>query len=213
MNCPCSQKKTFQKIYEFNNDGKVETLRDKLTEDPRIEGSRNDTLARLVGKWVKEGWGMREVMIKAHDWNQTCQPPMDLVETTRTTTSIINGHIKRHPEDVDAGVLHWNSSTWNTEISEDLKEIQDNQVTVVEEEEEKEKPESGPMGLKPFSDTEWSELDDNKIEQYWGDAFIFEKSRVLLLGKPKIGKSNWLGAFAAGATTGTDFMDVPLDVH
>ena len=28
------------------------------------------------------------------------------------------------------------------------------------------------------------------------------------LGKPKIGKSNWLGAFAAGATTGTDFMDV-----
>jgi RecA-family ATPase len=207
---PMLTEEDIQKIYEFNNDGKVETLRDKLTEDPRIEGSRNDTLARLVGKWVKEGWGMREVMIKAHDWNQTCQPPMDLVETTRTTTSIINGHIKRHPEDVDAGVLHWNSSTWNTEISEDLKEIQDNQVTVVEEEEEKEKPESGPMGLKPFSDTEWSELDDNKIEQYWGDAFIFEKSRVLLLGKPKIGKSNWLGAFAAGATTGTDFMDVPF---
>ena len=93
-----------QKIFAFNNDGKVETLREKLTEEPRVEGSRNDTLARLVGKWVKEGWGTREIMIKAHDWNQTCQPPMDLVETTRTTVSIINGHIKRHPEDVDAGV-------------------------------------------------------------------------------------------------------------
>ena len=33
---------------------------------------------------------------------------------------------------------------------------------------------------------------------------------MLLLGKPKIGKSNWLGAFAAGATTGTDFMEVPF---
>jgi len=206
---PMLTEEDVQKIYDFNNDGKVETLRDKLTEDPRVEGSRNDTLARLVGKWVKEGWGMREVMIKAHDWNQTCQPPMDLVETTRTTASIISGHIKRHPEDVDSGVLHWNTSTWNTEISEDLKEIQDNQVVV--EEEVEEKPESGPMGLKPFSATEWSELDDNKIEQYWGDAFIFEKSRVLLLGKPKIGKSNWLGAFAAGATTGTDFMDIPFN--
>ena len=206
---PMLTEEDVQKIYDFNNDGKVETLREKLTEDPRVEGSRNDTLAWLVGKWVKEGWGMREVMIKAHDWNQTCQPPMDLVETTRTTASIISGHIKRHPEDVDSGVLHWNTSTWNTEISEDLKEIQE--VVVEEEEQEEEaKPESGPMGLKPFSDTEWSELDDNKIEQYWGDAFIFEKSRVLLLGKPKIGKSNWLGAFAAGATTGTDFMEVPF---
>ena len=34
---------------------------------------------------------------------------------------------------------------------------------------------------------------------------------MLLLGKPKIGKSNWLGAFAAGATTGTDFMGVPFN--
>ena len=78
------------------------------------------------------------------------------------------------------------------------------------EEEVEEKPESGPLGLLPFSDKEWLELEDNNIEQFWGDAFIFEKSRVLLLGKPKIGKSNWLGAFAAGATTGTDFMDVPF---
>ena len=53
-------------------------------------------------------------------------------------------------------------------------------------------------------------MEDDTIEQYWGDKFIFENSRVLLLGKPKIGKSNWLGAFAAGATTGTDFMGQPF---
>ena len=196
-----------QKIFAFNNDGKVETLREKLTEEPRVEGSRNDTLARLVGKWVKEGWGTREIMIKAHDWNQTCQPPMDLVETTRTTVSIINGHIKRHPDDVDAGIMAWQTSKWQTEINEDLKEIQSQEDPLDElKREGDEEAQSGPLGLQPFSADTWSDMTDDGIEQFWGDAFIFQKSRVLLLGKPKIGKSNWLGAFAAGATTGTDFM-------
>ena len=194
-----------QKVFSFNNDGKVVSLREKLTEEPRSQGSRNDTLARLVGKWIKEGWGMREILIKAQDWNQTCEPPLDLLETTRTTISIAEGHIKRHPEDVDAGVLDWKTSTWNTDVKEDLEYIQGQ-----EDVQEPETVTSGPLGLKPFSDDEWTDLKTSTIDQYWGDAFIFEKSRVLLLGKPKIGKSNWLGAFAAGATTGTDFMEVPF---
>jgi hypothetical protein len=200
-----------QKVHMYNNGGKVETIREKLTEDPKQEGSRNDTLARLVGKWVKEGWGMREVMIKAQDWNQTCFPPMDLIEVTRTTISIVSGHIKRHPDDVDAGVMQWQTSKWQTDINEDLKEIQSQEDPLDElKREGEEKPEQGPLGLQPFSADEWHEMNDDGIDQYWGDAFIFQKSRVLLLGKPKIGKSNWLGAFAAGATTGTDFMDVPF---
>ena len=194
-----------QKVFSFNNDGKVVSLREKLTEEPRSQGSRNDTLARLVGKWIKEGWGMREILIKAQDWNQTCEPPLDLLETTRTTISIAEGHVKRHPEDVDAGVLDWKTSTWNTDVKEDLQYIQGQ-----EDVQEPETVTSGPLGLKPFSDDEWTDLKTSTIDQYWGDAFIFEKSRVLLLGKPKIGKSNWLGAFAAGATTGTDFMEVPF---
>ena len=194
-----------QKVFSFNNDGKVVSLREKLTEEPRSQGSRNDTLARLVGKWIKEGWGMREILIKAQDWNQTCEPPLDLLETTRTTISIAEGHVKRHPEDVDAGVLDWKTSTWNTDVKEDLEYIQGQ-----EDVQETETVTSGPLGLKPFSDDEWTDLKTSTIDQYWGDAFIFEKSRVLLLGKPKIGKSNWLGAFAAGATTGTDFMEVPF---
>ena len=202
---PLLNEEDIQKVFSFNNDGKVVSLREKLTEEPRSQGSRNDTLARLVGKWIKEGWGMREILIKAQDWNQTCEPPLDLLETTRTTISIAEGHIKRHPEDVDAGVLDWKTSTWNTDVKEDLEYIQGQ-----EDVQEPETVTSGPLGLKPFSDDEWTDLKTSTIDQYWGDAFIFEKSRVLLLGKPKIGKSNWLGAFAAGATTGTDFMEVPF---
>ena len=112
-------------IHEFNTGATVENLvREKLTEDPVEPGTRNDTLARLVGKWVKEGWGMREVLIKAQDWNQTCFPPMDLMEVTRTVVSITSGHIKRHPEDVDSGIMKWETSTWEVGLPQDLKDIQ-----------------------------------------------------------------------------------------
>ena len=198
-----------QQVHVFNTGNKVESIREKLTEEPKEQGNRNDTLARLVGKWVKEGWGMREVLIKAQDWNQTCVPPMDLIEVTRTTISIVNGHIKRHPDDVNAGIMAWQTSTWQTEINEDLKELQSQEDPLEELKRDGEQDrEQGPLGLQAFNADQWSTMTDDGIEQYWGDAFIFQKSRVLLLGKPKIGKSNWLGAFAAGATTGTDFMDV-----
>ena len=49
-------------------------IREKLNEEAAKEGGRNDKLARLVGKWIKEGWGMREILIKAQDWNQSCEP-------------------------------------------------------------------------------------------------------------------------------------------
>ena len=199
-----------QHIHGFNsvdpNTGEVPSIREKLTEDPKVEGSRNDTLARLVGKWIKEGWGLREVLIKAQDWNQSCSPPMDLVEATKTVMSICQGHIKRNPDLAESGINQWNTSTWHTGLTEDLKEIQDQEDPI----DTPQKPESGPLGLVPFSSFEWQSMEDDTIEQYWGDKFIFENSRVLLLGKPKIGKSNWLGAFAAGATTGTHFMGQPF---
>ena len=193
----------------FNSDGEIEpTLRDKLNDDAVAEGGRNDKLARLVGKWIKEGWGMREIQIKAQDWAQTCEPPMNIVETATTVMSICQGHIKRNPNDINAGVNEWKTSEWQTQISEDLKEIQDQEDPVLVAEEPSER---GPLGLVPFSHKEWQEeTQTDSVEQYWGDAFVFKNSRILLLGKPKIGKSNFLGAFAAGATTGTDFMGVPF---
>ena len=119
------------KITAFNNGGDAEpNIREVLNEDAAEEGGRNDKLARLVGKWIKEGWGMREILIKAQDWNQTCDPPLSIVETATTTLSICQGHIKRHPEDIDAGVNEWETSQWQTQISEDLKQIQDQEDPV-----------------------------------------------------------------------------------
>ena len=203
---PSLNPEDFTQIHTFNNGGEREpTLREKLTEEPKAEGSRNDTLARLVGKWIREGWGMREILIKAQDWNQTCVPPLDIVECSKTVMSICQGHVKRNPDALESGVNQWNTSVWQTDISEDLKDIQSQEDPI-----EKPEPES-PLGLRPFGDALWTDIDDESVEQFWGERFIFQNSRVLLLGKPKIGKSNWLGAFAAGATTGTDFMGVPFN--
>lgn len=203
---PSLKTEDFTLIQTFNNGGEHEpTIREKLTEEPKAEGSRNDTLARLVGKWIREGWGMREILIKAQDWNQTCVPPLDIVECSKTVMSICQGHVKRNPDALGSGVNQWNTSVWQTDISEDLKEIQSQEDPI-------EKPEmESPLGLRPFGDALWADIDDESVEQFWGERFIFQNSRVLLLGKPKIGKSNWLGAFAAGATTGTDFMGVPFN--
>ena len=193
-------------IYDFNNNNKIISDHNmSLSLDGVQSGMRNDTLARLVGKWILEGWGMREVIIKALDWNQTNTPPMSVQEVLQTANSICTGHLKRNPHDIDAGILKWKTSQWQIPLADELKEImdQDDPIDVAKAIHVVEKD---PLGLKKFNDPFWDTMDSNRIEQFWGDAFVFEQSRVLLLGKPKIGKSHWLGAFAASATTGTEFM-------
>ena len=192
-------------IYDYNNTGKINVdSKTPLTTDGVQTGMRNDTLARLVGKWILEGWGMREVVIKALDWNQTNTPPMSVQEVLNTTQSICTGHLKRNPND-ESGIQKWNTSQWQIQLTDDLKEIMD-QEDPIEQAKKENVVDSDPLGLRPFNDPFWDAMDSDRIEQYWGDAFVFEQSRVLLLGKPKIGKSHWLGAFAAAATTGTEFM-------
>ena len=192
-------------IHTFNNKGKVESIvKQPLTTRGVDSGTRNATLSRLVGRWIREGWGQRELLIKAHDWNQSNQPPMAMVEVATTVQSIINGHMKRHPEDLDGGVIRWNTSTWEVQLGDELKEILEQEDPILDT--SVPEPEGGPLALKSYADNEWQEMDSDGIEQYWGDAFIFERARVLLIGKPKIGKSHWLGAFAVAAATGTEFM-------
>ena len=122
-------------------------------------------------------------------------------EVLQTVNSICTGHLKRNPED-EAGILNWKTSQWQIQLADELKEINEDapqeRVSTVERD---------PLGLKSFADPFWDGMDSSRIEQFWGDAFVFQQSRVLLLGKPKIGKSHWLGAFAASATTGTEFMN------
>ena len=45
-------------IYDFNNNNKIISDHNmSLSLDGVQSGMRNDTLARLVGKWILEGWG------------------------------------------------------------------------------------------------------------------------------------------------------------
>ena len=121
---PCLQPEDLQKISEFNNVGKVQSIvTEKLDDVGTNIGTRNDKLARLVGRWVKEGWGQRDILIKAQDWNQSNVPPMSPMEVTNTTMSIVNGHIKRHPEDVEMGMLRWETSKWEVHLEDEQKEI------------------------------------------------------------------------------------------
>ena len=200
---PCLQPEDLQRIAEFNNVGHTQNVvSGKLDSVGTDIGTRNDKLARLVGKWIKEGWGQRDILIKAQDWNQTNIPPMSPMEVTTTTMSIVNGHIKRHPEDVEMGMLRWETSKWEVHLEDEQKEIlkQEDPIENLAEE----KPERGPLGLLPWKD--FSALDIETPTEYWGDKFIFQQARVLMIGKPKIGKSHWLGAFATAASTGTEFM-------
>ena len=200
---PCLQPEDLQKISEFNNVGKVQSIvTEKLDDVGTNIGTRNDKLARLVGRWVKEGWGQRDILIKAQDWNQSNVPPMSPMEVTNTTMSIVNGHIKRHPEDVEMGMLRWETSKWEVHLEDEQKEIlkQEDPIENLAED----KKEKGPLGLMPWK--EFSALDIEVPTEYWGDKFIFQRARVLMIGKPKIGKSHWLGAFATAAATGTEFM-------
>ena len=200
---PCLQPEDLQRIAEFNNVGHTQNVvSGKLDSVGTDIGTRNDKLARLVGKWIKEGWGQRDILIKAQDWNQTNIPPMSPMEVTTTTMSIVNGHIKRHPEDVEMGMLRWETSKWEVHLEDEQKEIlkQEDPIENLAEE----KPERGPLGLLPWKD--FTALDIETPIEYWGDKFIFQQARVLMIGKPKIGKSHWLGAFATAASTGTEFM-------
>ena len=130
---------------------------------------RNDTLARLVGKWVLEGWGMREVIIKSLDWNQDNNPPMSVQEVLQTVNSICTGHLKRNPDD-EAGILQWNTSQWQIQLTDELKEIMD-QEDPIESQKKESKPDRDPLGLKTFADPFWDGMDSSRIEQFWGDAF------------------------------------------
>lgn len=200
---PCLQPEDLQKISEFNNVGKVQSIvTEKLDDVGTNIGTRNDKLARLVGRWIKEGWGQRDILIKAQDWNQTNVPPMSPMEVTTTTMSIVNGHIKRHPEDVEMGMLRWETSKWEVHLEDEQKEILKQEDPIENLAEDKE--EKGPLGLMPWKD--FSALDIEVPTEFWGDKFIFQRARVLMIGKPKIGKSHWLGAFATAACTGTEFM-------
>ena len=52
----------------------------------------------------------------------------------------------------------WKTSEWQTRVSEDLKQIQDQEYPVGED-----APEMGPLGLQPFGADEWTDLKEDTL--------------------------------------------------
>ncbi|MBF0232494.1 MAG: bifunctional DNA primase/polymerase, partial [Desulfamplus sp.] len=58
------------------------------TRDGVGEGHRNDSLAKLAGRWIGKGLPFKDVLIAARGWNQSNTPPMPDDEVKRTVQSI-----------------------------------------------------------------------------------------------------------------------------
>lgn len=59
------------------------------------EGKRNDTLARLVGKWSRGGLNLSECKKMACLWNEKNNPPLTDKEVERTVKSIFDRHMRQ----------------------------------------------------------------------------------------------------------------------
>lgn len=65
------------------------------------KGSRNNTLAQLVGKWAKAGLEIDEIDILAKEWNKKNAPPLGAKEVDATLRSIWKRHFENDPEPLD----------------------------------------------------------------------------------------------------------------
>lgn len=59
------------------------------------EGERNNTLARLVGSWVRDGLSLEECVENARLWNRKNTPPLPDEEVVQTTQSIYETHHRK----------------------------------------------------------------------------------------------------------------------
>ena len=68
------------------------------------EGSRNDTLTRLVGSWLNDGLTLDECLENAHIWNSKNDPALDSKEIERTVESIFSRHHHKKPKTTERKV-------------------------------------------------------------------------------------------------------------
>jgi hypothetical protein len=65
--------------------------------DPVERGSRNDTLTRLVGKWISRGMDTETVYFTATGWNSSLPEPLHDEEVKITVESVFRTHERNHP--------------------------------------------------------------------------------------------------------------------
>ena len=64
---------------------------------PVAQGSRNSSLAQLVGQWIGKNLDDAEVEVLARQWNAGNSPPLGEQELLKTLESIRNTHLRNHP--------------------------------------------------------------------------------------------------------------------
>lgn len=67
------------------------------TIEPKTEGSRNQSLTQLVGKWCAKGNDPDEILALAQFANSKNIPPLSDKEVFQTVQSVIKTHNKNHP--------------------------------------------------------------------------------------------------------------------
>jgi hypothetical protein len=85
-------------ITHFKGKGVTIAVQKALTLEPVERGERNDTLARLVGKWIGQGLDFQTVCLTAKGWNRELQEPLDEKEVRTTVESIFRTHERNHPD-------------------------------------------------------------------------------------------------------------------
>ncbi len=73
--------------------------KDSITLQPVGEGERNDTLARIVGKYIGKNLSFEEILNLCTGWNLSCINPLKQKELELTVTSIFKTHYRNHPLD------------------------------------------------------------------------------------------------------------------
>jgi putative DNA primase/helicase len=85
-------------------------IKDKkpLTFEPVPEGSRNDTLTRLIGKWVYQGMDLETAYLAGAGWNGTLAKPLEDQEVTTIVESVFKTDGRNHPavaDGIQSGIL------------------------------------------------------------------------------------------------------------
>ncbi len=72
--------------------------RSPIKLDPVGRGARNDTLTRLVGKWISQGMDTETVFFTAAGWNNQLSEPLGDKEVKTIVESIFRTHQRNHPD-------------------------------------------------------------------------------------------------------------------
>jgi hypothetical protein len=85
-------------IEHFRNQNGGNRERKPITLELVERGARNDTLTRLVGKWISQGLDRETVYLVANGWNSKLPEPLEDKEVQTIIESIFRTHERNHPD-------------------------------------------------------------------------------------------------------------------